>query len=425
MLAFQLALAASATAAIPANTTLTNGVISVVLGAGGMLSLVEDKAKHVMPGQKVVSLAIQNDGWSATVRAGNTSSTSPAEPWSNRDYAVTTTAQPGVDVTLSASTCTSHGTIKRYGRYGLCAGVFWSCASGYTVEVRYDIGDGPPRSTAVKGSYVTKTLHIASSSAATAEFVVTGVTPWQGLGVSAAGATKADWLPFKNGFNGPLEIAGFVRWGELNRGMFVTIQNPFSKFTNGVAPRAPSAPCPTKLKGKNHVGDDLPLSGPTGISGLSIQACQKRCAGITECAGYVYLDDCAGNTETCYLKKKANPTSENACSCLAAKPFSPIPLPPAPAPSPDTPPPPPPGGVRLTATYTAGVAQNTGAFNPTAYVSDGATLGLTALSAYTHAGTELNTGEYQAFTSCVEDFLLDTAAREHKTVKVNVAWDEK
>jgi hypothetical protein len=79
----------------------------------------------------------------------------------------------------------------------------------------------------------------------------------------------------------------------------------------------------------------------------------------------------------------------------------------------------------LTATYTAGVAQNTGAFNPTAYVSDGATLGLTALSAYTHAGTELNTGEYQAFTSCVEDFLLDTAAREHKTVKVNVAWDEK
>lgn len=297
-----------ATAVTPpiTNWTLNNGFVAVTLGAGGMSSLVEDKPIHAVPGLKMVSLAMENDGWSATVRAGNGVSTS-LEPWGNRDDAVT----------LSSSTCTSRGSIQPYGRYDNCAGVFWSCASGYTVEARYYLGDGPPRSTSVKGNYVTKTLYIASSSATTAEFVVTSVTPWQGLGVSAAGATKADWLPFKNGFNGPLEIAGFVRWGELNRGMFITVQNPFSKFFNGA-----------------------------------------------------------------------------------------------------------PGGVNLTATYLAGVTQNTAAFNPTAYVSDGATLGLTALSAYTHVGTELNTGEYQAFTNCVEDYLLDTAARRRKTVKVNVAWDE-
>ena len=56
--------------------------------------------------------------------------------------------------------------------------------------------------------------------------------------------------------------------------------------------------------------------------------------------------------------------------------------------------------------------------------ADGATLGLTALTKYTHVGTALNTGEHQAFVKCVEAFLLDSASRAEKTVKVNVAWDE-
>ena len=38
--------------------------------------------------------------------------------------------------------------------------------------------------------------------------------------------------------------------------------------------------------------------------------------------------------------------------------------------------------------------------------------------------TGLNTGEYIAFTKCVEAYLLDTSSRADKTVKVNVAWDE-
>merc|ERR1719235_1574431 len=51
-----------------------------------------------------------------------------------------------------------------------------------------------------------------------------------------------------------------------------------------------------------------------------------------------------------------------------------------------------------------------------------AVLGMTTLSKYANEG--VNTGERAAFTQCVENYHLDRKARENKTVKVNVAWDE-
>ena len=38
--------------------------------------------------------------------------------------------------------------------------------------------------------------------------------------------------------------------------------------------------------------------------------------------------------------------------------------------------------------------------------------------------TGINTGERDAFVACVESYLLDSASRINRTVKLNVAWDE-
>jgi hypothetical protein len=86
------------------------------------------------------------------------------------------------------------------------------------------------------------------------------------------------------------------------------------------------------------------------------------------------------------------------------------------------------GGLIIGATYGAGVAQSPQAANPLYHEAEGVTLGLTALTAYYNDGqgraleapppvgphgkpasvpTGLNTGEYVAFTKCVETYLLD------------------
>ena len=117
----------------------------------------------------------------------------------------------------------------------------WSCAAGYTVDAVYTLQPS--------GAFVTKALRIGSASAHTTDFYVLTVTPWTQLSVVPAGATvPASWLIYKNGFskkeaitNAP-EIAGFARFPELSRGIFVTVQNPFGKYSDGPAtsPFAPS-----------------------------------------------------------------------------------------------------------------------------------------------------------------------------------------
>jgi hypothetical protein len=429
-----LALAARARAAAQAAAApvmITNGVVTVALGAGGMMSLKEDSAPAA--GAKPLALTLANDDWSAVVHEGN--ATSAAEPWINRPYAVTTKQGAG-EVTLNTTTCSpadAPGPALSGHHHGTCATcaatLSWTCTSGYNVDVVYTLEPLPG------ASFVTKTLRISVGTSGPKEFVVVSVAPWTGLSVLAAGATQpADWAPFKNGFSSGLEVAGFARWSELRRGLFITVQNPFSTFKNGDTPDALPSKCPAAGMGHNHVGDDLPQSGPAGKKGLTLAECQTQCEGITDCAGYVYLTATCNpdgdKTSQCYFKKHANPTSVYPCACMVARPkvcstCAPKPFPPLPKPSPPPGPAPAPykGGVVLKASYMAGVAHScTADPNSHFYMSDGATLGLTALSKYDFQTTGLNTGEYTAFTQCVEAFLLDGESRANKTVKVNVAW---
>jgi hypothetical protein len=490
--------------------TLSNGAVSATIGASGLTELKELAAPGA--GVKPLTLKLAHDDWEATLRAGGA-------PDKMRRFLVTT--KPANDTKLSSESCTPEGALPQKDKH--TAILSWSCASAFKVEAVYTLKP--------EGAFVTKTLRISSSESGS-EFFVTSMTPWVHLSVAATGATvPATWLKYKNGFSAQLEIAGFARFPELNRGVFVTVQNPFGMYSPGPAaspfapPPPPAGPCPTNsLKGKNHMGDDL---NPGGTRGLSIAGCQSACAAHKGCAGYVYLPGgCnAQPSNDCYLKSNMSTTSEDDCACTVAKPFSGTgwqvhpgaacnnPEPPMfsqhvadsaecqklctsnltcveymfqrhdhtcwgyteihepggkgdtfdcgffPGRVPAPPPPPgplepvaPTGGIILSATYAAGIAQSAEAVNPLYHEGEGVTLGLTALTAYYNDGgstssgadlevgvaappvgphgkpaavpTGLNTGEYIAFTKCVEAYLLDTASRADKTVKVNVAWDE-
>lgn len=345
-----VALAAMATATQP--MVISNGVVKVTVAADGLVSMLELVSPSA--GVKPLALTLDHDGWEATVRPGGA-------PGTMRRFLVTT--KPSNDTQLSSASCAPNPS-RASQPDKLSAILAWNCeptgviqSQGqvpYTVEAVYSLQPG--------GSFVTKTLRIGSGAPDTSEFFVTSVTPWTGLSVAAVGATQpATWLDYKNGFKTDLEIAGFARWDELARGIFVTVQNPFGKYSDGPA----------------------------------------------------------------------------------VSPYAPPP-PPAPVPVPT-------GGIIIGATYASGVAQSHKSIDNAAYhEAEGATLGLTALTAYYNDGTGvdgagtvsldgpppgphgkpsapptgLNTGEYIAFTQCVEAFLLDSASRANRTVKVNVAWDE-
>lgn len=490
-----------------ADFTLSNGVVSATISPMGLTELKEMASPGA--GVKPLTLKLAHDDWAATLRPGGA-------PDRMRRFLVTT--KPANDTSLGSESCTPD-IAKSLQKDKYTAMLAWSCTPAYTVEAVYTLKPA--------GAFLTKTLRISSTSST--EFFVTSMTPWTHLSVAAAGATvPASWLKYENGFNDHLEIAGFARFAELNRGVFVTVQNPFGQYSPGPAsspfapPPPPAGPCPSNsLKGKNHVGDDL---NPGGTRGLSIAGCQAACATRKDCAGFVYLPGgCnAQPSNDCYLKSNITITSDDACACTVAKPFSGTgwqifsgsacnnPTPPmftenvvdtsecqklctanltcveymfnrqsktcwgypdihqpggpgdkfdcgyfpgrvpAPPPAPGPPSPTAPvGGIILSATYAAGIAQSAEAVNPLYHEGEGATLGLTALTAYYNDGgsashqalvggappvgphgkpasvpTGLNTGEYIAFTKCVEAYLLDTTSRADKTVKVNVAWDE-
>lgn len=488
--------------------TLSNAHVSASIGSAGLTALKELASPGA--GVKPLVLALAGDDWEATLRPGGA-------PDKMRRFLVTT--KPANDTTLSSKAC-SPQPAKATQPDNLTAILSWSCAAAYTVDAVYSLKP--------EGSFITKTLRIRSTPSSK-EFYVTSMTPWTHLSVAPAGTTvPATWLKYMNGFNEKLEIAGFVRFPELNRGIFVTVQNPFGQHAPGPAaspfppPPPPVGPCPsTSLKGKNHVGDDL---NPGGTRGLSIAGCQAACAARKDCEGFVYLPQgCnAQPSNDCYLKSNISITSEDTCACTVAKPFSgtgwqvfpgsacnnpepPMfnkhatnstecqkfctsnltcvqymyqhqsgacwgytkvhqpgskgttfdcgsfpgrvpapPLPPGP-PAPKAPA----GGMVVSATYAGGVAQSAEAVQPLYHEGEGATLGLTALTAYYNDGvgsnsfevatqappvgphgkpaavpTGLNTGEYISFTKCVEAYLLDSLSRANKTVKVNVAWDE-
>ena len=427
----------SASVATPrVDFTLSNALVSASVGGTGLTALKE----LVSPGAgvKLLALTLADDDWEATLRPGGA-------PDRMRRFLVTT--NPSNDTTLSSKTCRPQPA-KAMQPDNLTAILSWTCVEGYNVDAVYTLKP--------EGSFVAKALRISATSNSE-EFYVTSMTPWTHLSVAPAGAkVPATWLKYVNGFNGQLEIAGFARFPELNRGIFVTVQNPFGQHRPSPAknpfppPPPPAGPCPsTSLKGKNHVGDDL-NSG--GTRGLSIAGCQAACAARKDCEGYVYLPEgCnAQPSNDCYLKSNITVTSDDACACTVAKPFSGTP--PSPPPSPPSPPEPPApvapaGGIIVSATYVAGVAQSPEAAQPLYHEGESATLGLTALTAYYNDGvgsqaldsaappvgphgkpaaapTGLNTGEYISFTKCVEAYLLDSASRAEKTVKVNVAWDE-
>ena len=78
----------------------------------------------------------------------------------------------------------------------------------------------------------------------------------------------------------------------------------------------------------------------------------------------------------------------------------------------------------LTAAYAAGIDHDSSwGGDDAAHVTEAAVLGPTSLSKYDVADG-FNQGERAALVACVESYLLDSASRAAKTVKVNVAWDE-
>eukprot|EP01047_Picozoa_sp_COSAG01_P052663 COSAG01_NODE_5559_length_4185_cov_2.652227_4_plen_508_part_00 len=442
VLLLQCAQQPAAAAAQQPQQTITNGVVSLDLSPRGMTELRELKSPPGSDGPPLV-LMLSNDDWAVAVHTGNSSRSGGGvmigdEPWisNSREYTVDTATrkkswdQQRTDdsVVLSTTTCspkapsTPPAPTKQAGGDGTSATLSWTCGWLADVEVVYTLELG--------AAFVTKTIRVRSATGGPAEFVVDKVTPWTNLQIVAEAARNdppADFMLFRNGFNGGLAIAGFARFGELQRGVFVTVQNPFASYSNSPDGSHVAADCPAAGKGKNHYGSDLPESGGSGKHGLTIKECQDQCASITKCAGYVYLTAKCGKVPypTCYFKSNAAATSTVPCSCLVSKPFSPLPNPAPPPPTPGRHPfGPVQGGVVIMATYEAGVMQSKDSINPDFHETDGAILGFTALGAYNFAGTSLNVGEYKAFTKCVETYLLDTASRTNSTVKVNVAWDE-
>lgn len=319
---------------------------------------------------------ISGDSWNVTIA-----------PWQN----------PSAPLLLSPATCAWVNTTKN----STYLSNIWHCDPRgvprepnlyYIVEVGYMLVPDTV--------FVTKHINIGSSfpySDVNGAFVVQEVIPWPGVEFTA-GSAPSEWQLAANPFSKSGDIAGFMRFPTLGRGLFFTVANPFTQLVSDDG----SSACEIGL---NHVGDDLP-GMPLAISERD---CYLKCANNTACVGYVFLDDgCETHTNpACFLKSKINPEPEG-CSCLLAKPFPPYPSSHA---------------RQLTASYMANMNQ-TSQSTSRMHKTDTAIVGFTTLSKYAYPETGIYQSERLAFVKCVEHFLMDKEARANSTVKVNVAWDE-
>ena len=249
--------------------------------------------------------------------------------------------------------------------------------------------------------YMERKLRVSSVAGAS----VLAVRPFgSGLALTSPGGGPPSAALTENGFNpGAGHVAAWARFGPV--GAFVTVANPFTRLGATVGG---GGHCQA---GVNYRNGDLPHMPLKGVADGA--ACEELCRQRVDCKAYVWVRaGCEGTPAPghCYLKQTLTDRTSEECTCALVKPF-PTPSPPAPGTR----------GVNVTAEYAP-----TMAFGAAAHETDGAIIGLTGqLGKYAVApGVDVFVGERQAFVACVEEHQLDTASREHKTVKINVAWDE-
>ena len=438
MLAIAVSLGLSIANGAP--VTLSNDLVTATIDPRLGLTGLADAAE-TQPAQRV--LAVSNDSWAATVADTATSALATYSPATCEWVSTTTSPLNATEAATAATLAATAATAAT----AVAATIRWSCATTYPtgqlpverfVDVTYTLGRG-----AATG-FVSKTLTLSSSrphSATAGAFFVATVDVWAGIvlapaspatsattttptaAAAAAAAVAGEWVVQKNTYQAQFDVAAFVRFPAQGWGAFASIANPFISLTPGAAPPQPPGPddpfdSPNCRVGTNHVGGDLP---GMPIEGKTARQCEALCAASAECDHYVTIAKGCDHEPAngCYLKREGagdNSTSDNPCTCLAAKPFAPTPAPPAPTPA--TP--------ALHGSYAPGMPQGPDAPHPAAHVAEPGVLGLTSLTAYYFAGssTGLNTGERLAFVDCVEAHHLDGPSRASKTVKVNVAWDE-
>jgi hypothetical protein len=234
-------------------------------------------------------------------------------------------------------------------------------------------------------------------------FFVTSIEPAGFLRFSQKDTTGDAPFVATNPFDSGKHIAAFQRFASTASSVFVTVQNPFTLFT--VVPNRTSACTP----GVDHpYGDEPGMPLPSGTRDPG--DCALLCSSDPACKAFAFIDtDCRGSTApVCYLKASVTPTaSVPDCICSGLRTAD------------DE-------GASAMAAIRASYAPNIGwdAFprRSPGISSDALVIGAANLSAYHTQGTEVNTGERDAFAACVEEFLMDAASRTNSTVKINVAW---
>ena len=203
-----------------------------------------------------------------------------------------------------------------------------------------------------------------------------------------------------NPFDPNKHLGAFLRFPEIQGGLFLTVQNPFTLFT---AVANATTAC---QYGVDHPeGDEpgMPLTMPVSDADV----CAYSCSADPACVAFAYISGgCHGAVSSvCYHKSSVTPTvSVPSCMCSGLR-------------SPSSQP-----HFAVSASYTPNMTWSSfPSPSSPGHVCDKGIVGAANLSRY-FAPSRINTGEREAFSACVEKFLMDKDAREGRTVKINVAW---
>ena len=178
----------------------------------------------------------------------------------------------------------------------------------------------------------------------------------------------------------------------------MTVQNPFTAFSTV---QNATAACQYGVDRPNGDEPGMPLT----MFVSDADTCSFICSSDPKCLAYAYINGgCHGaDHPVCFLKATVTPTA-SVPNCMCS-------------------------GLRTDPTHQYSLATSYSprmtwsAYPPrsTGHLCDAAVIGVYNLTKYYVAETGINNGERDAFSDCVDAFLLDKSMRT-RTVKINVAW---
>eukprot|EP00047_Mylnosiga_fluctuans_P014153 m.35740 g.35740 ORF g.35740 m.35740 type:complete len:1056 (+) comp5354_c0_seq1:167-3334(+) len=350
-----------------ADSILNNGVVGVVFGSGshGITAI------FARTETAAVLYNISGDDWQVTVAPSLDSTTSQ---------------------TLGPAQCPQQGITANSTHVVVQFGG-GSCFP-YAVQATYELQP--------EWHFATKTLLIYPASESIS-FSVLEVIPFSSLRVQSGGADGDAPFVAINPFDTGKHLGSFHRFPLGGGGLFTTVQNPFTTFT--AVPNTTTA-CQWGIDRPNGDEPGMPLA----MSVSDADACAYICSADPNCKAYAFIPGGCHQSDSavCFRKSTVEPTaSVPTCMCSGLR-------------SDHAEPP-----YALTAAYAPRMSWSAWPAPRTpGHISDAAVFGVFNLTKYYIADTGLNTGERDAFSRCVEAFLLDNESRQAGTVKINVAWDE-